>query len=93
MLRTGGGDRQSLRSRLGKYTACCGSTGTGTYPAMVLRVSFQEQSLERDYAREEGELGLCNGIRSGRLESDVRLCTQNMGLHKLSLALVISQVK
>lgn len=41
----------------------------------------------------EGELGLCNGIRSGRLESDVRLCAQNMGLHKLSLALVISQVK
>lgn len=62
MLRMGGGDRQSLCSRLEKYMAFCGSTGTSTYPAMVLGVSFQEQSLMRDYAQE--------GRRAGTLQWD-----------------------
>lgn len=68
----------------GSRWRCCGWRGASTYPAMVESVSFLEQYLMRDLAREKGELGSlrCDAIQNGRLESDVRLCTENMGLHK-----------
>lgn len=79
------GRRRASVSVRSENTECRGRIEPGTYPAMVESVSFQAQYLVREYAREKGELGLCDAVRSGRPESDVRLCTQNIGLHKPSL--------
>lgn len=59
MLRTGGGDRQYFMRSGNTRNVMLGGAAT-TYPAMVESVKFQEQYLERGYAREKRELGFYN---------------------------------